>query len=65
MDKPLCPFCREPWSDKNIQVEDLYASGGGCESCGYGEEVSGVVIIKCHKCEKIMYKKEFKDKPNG
>jgi hypothetical protein len=56
--KPLCPFCREPWSDENVRIEDLDASAG-CETCGYGEEISGRVVIKCHKCNKIMYVKEF------
>jgi hypothetical protein len=29
--KPLCPFCGEPWSDENVQMEDTCAkaTGGG------------------------------------
>lgn len=57
--KPLCPFCREPWSNENVQIEDLYASSGGCDTCDYGSSASGTVVIKCHKCGKIMYKKDF------
>jgi len=64
MKKPLCPYCREPWSEENIKVEDTYASEG-CDTCGYGSKVSGTVIIKCHKCKKVMYKKEFSGNSDG
>jgi hypothetical protein len=55
--KPLCPFCREPWSDENVRIEEFHASQG-CPTCG---DVSGggKIIIRCHKCQKIMYVKEF------
>lgn len=64
MSKPLCPYCRAEWTDEMIKVEDTYASGG-CATCGYGQEITGKVIIKCDKCGKVIYIKEFKDMPNG
>jgi acetyl-CoA carboxylase beta subunit len=56
--KPLCPYCREPWSDENVMVEDVYCSQG-CDTCGSGAEASGTIVIKCHSCKKVMYKKDF------
>jgi hypothetical protein len=56
--RPICPFCREPWSDENIGVEDVDCSSG-CDTCGYGASASGKIVIRCHKCEKVMYIKEF------
>ncbi|MBU0581471.1 MAG: hypothetical protein KKA19_09880 [Candidatus Margulisbacteria bacterium] len=58
--KPICPFCRAKWSDENMRIEELYASGG-CESCGSGADISGSIVIACHKCGKVMYKKDFTD----
>jgi hypothetical protein len=60
MSNVLCPFCREPWSEDNIKIEDLIASAG-CPTCG-DANARGKVVIRCHKCEKIMYIKEFSTK---
>lgn len=53
--KILCPFCSAPWTDENIKVYDLayeeYESTGP-----YNHEV--VIEISCHKCKRLMYKKE-------
>jgi len=62
--KPTCPFCHAEWSDENIKIEDVYASSG-CDTCGYGSEVTGTVKIHCHECKKLMYQKDFKDRPCG
>lgn len=64
MTKPICPFCREEWSEENVLLEDVLASEG-CGTCGYGAEVTGSVVIRCHKCKKVMYRKDFKERPNG
>ncbi|RTL04627.1 hypothetical protein EKK58_09970 [Candidatus Dependentiae bacterium] len=60
--KPLCPYCRKELSDANIV--DLYASQG-CDTCGYGQEITGKIEIHCDNCEKLIYVKEFTDRPNG
>lgn len=52
-----CIFCNSILSD--IVVEDIFKTDG-CPTCGYGSEVSGTIIIKCDKCNKVIYKKEFK-----
>jgi len=56
--KPICPYCRVEWNNKNVKIEDWDASEG-CESCGYGRELKGTIIIKCHNCKKIIYRKDF------
>jgi hypothetical protein len=63
--RPLCPFCSAPWSDDMVSVMDLSSSGGGCETCGYGEEVRATVDITCDECERLIYRKEVRDYPNG
>ncbi len=58
--KPLCPFCSKPWSDEMVRVLHLYASEG-CSTCGHGSEISGVVDITCDGCNRLIYRKEFKE----
>jgi len=64
MSKPLCPYCKAEWTDDMIAVEELSASEG-CETCGYGQEITGKVVITCSECKKVIYVKEFSDYPNG
>jgi len=54
---PLCVFCSKPWSSSMMNVE-AYASYG-CETCGYGREITGTVEIHCDHCARLVYKKEF------
>ena len=58
--RPLCPFCSAPWTDDMVKVEDTYASRG-CDTCGYGAEITGTVTIKCSSCNRVIYQKEFSD----
>lgn len=52
---PLCIWCSAPWDDSNVQI---YAwASGGCPTCG--PEAEAEVEIICHKCYKLMYKKEY------
>ena len=55
--KIVCPFCNAPYTAK-MQV-DLFGGGGGCETCGYGSEPSGILEIFCDNCKKLVYKKEY------
>jgi phage FluMu protein Com len=57
-----CVFCNSVLSD--VTIEDIFASEG-CDTCGYGAEVGGTVIIRCDKCDKVIYKKEFTNYPHG
>ncbi len=52
----VCPFCKSPWSDKNIHLYDLDA-GDHCDSGRYYSENCTVSII-CHSCKREMYRKE-------
>jgi hypothetical protein len=62
--RPLCPFCGAEWNDENVQVHDVYASGG-CDTCGFGTRYSYTVEIKCHSCGRLMYQKEGEEYPYG
>ena len=53
-----CVFCNSILSD--ITVSEIFRTQG-CSSCGYGSEGTAVVTIRCDKCEKVIYRKEFKD----
>jgi len=55
---PECVFCGAPWTDEMMQIEDIEASEG-CDTCGYGQGISGTVVITCSTCERVVYKKEF------
>lgn len=56
LSKVLCPFCSEPWNEKNIRTYDLDA-GDHCASGRFYAECC-TIEITCHKCERLMYKKE-------
>lgn len=53
--KILCPFCSEPWDEKNIKLFniacDYYESMGPCD-------FTADLEISCHKCKRVMYEKE-------
>lgn len=55
--KVLCPFCNSAHSAK--VVDELFSSGGGCDTCGYGSEPTGTIEIVCENCNKVVYKKEI------
>ena len=61
---PICVWCNAPWSDDNVRVFDGSYSAG-CDTCGFGSEVEVTVEIKCHSCNKVVYKKEVKEHPYG
>ena len=52
----LCPFCGEPWGKDNVRLYELDA-GDHCES-GRFYPKQCTVSIKCHACDKEMYRKE-------
>lgn len=52
--KPLCPYCNAEWTNEMIRVEVEEASG--CDSCGQTSRVE--IEIKCHKCERVIYRKQ-------
>lgn len=51
-----CPFCHAPWSAENIHAYDLDA-GDHCDSGRFYTECCTISIV-CHKCKKLMYRKE-------
>ena len=53
----LCVFCNAPWTAE-MQLMELWSSAG-CDTCGYGARVHGVVLIECENCNRIVYRKEF------
>lgn len=56
LSKVLCPFCSAPWSAENIRVWEVDSSDQ-CDS-GRFEPPTYSISIKCHKCEREMYRKE-------
>lgn len=56
---PLCIWCSEPWSDDNVNV--MVKAGSQACTYGYRSSVNVTFEIKCHKCKKLMYKKEARD----
>lgn len=54
--RPLCVFCGAPWDD--AMVEGL-ESTAGCDTCGFGAETTGTIVIKCSACKRTVYEKEF------
>lgn len=54
-----CVFCNSIVS--NVTAEEIYHTEG-CETCGYGSETTGEIIVTCDKCGRVIYKKEFKHK---
>jgi hypothetical protein len=54
----VCPFCNAKWTGE--MVKELYKSAEGCESCGFGEEYTYTIEIKCEACGKVIYRKEGK-----
>ncbi len=55
--RPLCPYCRAEWTDEMITFEDVSMSEG-CDTCGYGSGAEFTLDIHCHKCKKLIYRKE-------
>jgi hypothetical protein len=55
--KIICPFCSEELPLK-VQVH-LDSTSEGCETCGHGAKAYGIVEIKCPRCNKVIYKKEW------
>ena len=62
--KPTCPYCHAEWTDDMIKVEDI-SSSEGCDSCGWGAEVTGSVNIHCSSCKRLIYQKDFVNRPHG
>lgn len=54
--RPLCPYCNAEWTDEMMKIEAEEGSSG-CETCGPGA-TEIVVDITCHKCGKLIYRKE-------
>ena len=52
---PLCPFCSEPWTEEMIDLEANASEG----YASVGPESWGSLEIVCHKCKKLIYKKEW------
>jgi hypothetical protein len=52
-----CIWCSAPWSEENLQVYDVRVSEG-CDTCGYGAGATISIDIKCHACNRLMYRKE-------
>lgn len=53
-----CVFCNSILSD--ITVEGIHSTEG-CPTCGFGSSVTGTIIVRCDKCNKIIYEKEFEN----
>lgn len=52
----LCVFCNAPWSP-DMQITSWYASEG-CNTCGFGSELTADIEIYCTNCKRLVYKKE-------
>lgn len=53
-----CVFCNAILS--NITVENIFQTEG-CDTCGYGATSGGTIIVKCDKCDRVIYTKDFEN----
>lgn len=54
--KIICPFCNAPYTAEMLM--ELWDEGIGCPSC-YSAHPKGKLEIKCTKCKKTVYIKEY------
>lgn len=54
-----CPFCHAPWTEAMMRVYDI-SSYGGCDTCGHGSTGHATLDITCEKCERLIYRKEYR-----
>lgn len=58
----LCIYCNKPWSP---QMDTDLTASAGCDTCGFGTEIAGEIIIRCGNCDRIIYRKEVSHHPYG
>jgi phage FluMu protein Com len=49
-----CPHCKTV-TRGFVETDGFTASGDGCDTCGYGSELYGIIKIRCLDCDKIAH----------
>ena len=57
--KVLCIWCDAEWTAEMLLDLDY---SEGCDTCGHGGGVHGVIEIRCSNCQKTVYVKEVNDR---
>jgi hypothetical protein len=64
---PICEFCKVPWTEDMIKVLDVdayhYEDDDGYDAGPQDQQAT--VEITCSNCNKLIYRREYKDKDIG